>query len=158
MKSHKKMEYNFIDDFTKAKLNNMIIGVGLPRTGTRSLAAALDILGYNGIHYCELFDDTKKSGDINNYRIDNSFYHSPDSYNHDNIYIITNRNRDSWLSSISKFDNYYGPDIKNYIEDCSKMFDSTKTSYLIYDVKNGWEPLCNFLGVNIPKTKFPNIS
>tara|TARA_R110000824_G_scaffold155226_6_gene327840 strand:- start:141457 stop:142089 length:633 start_codon:yes stop_codon:yes gene_type:complete len=26
---------------------------------------------------------------------------------------------------------------------------------LVYDVKEGWEPLCNFLGVAVPETEFP---
>ena len=135
----------------------MIVGIGLPRTGTRSLAAALDILGYEGIHYCELLGDTKKYGESNNYRIDNSFYHSPDSYNPNNLYILTNRDRGDWVESISKFNNYQGPDIVEYLQQCSKRFKSTKTPYLIYNVKDGWKPLCNFLGVDIPDVKFPKI-
>jgi hypothetical protein len=29
---------------------------------------------------------------------------------------------------------------------------------LIYTVNQGWEPLCNFLGVDVPSTAFPNVN
>ena len=30
-----------------------------------------------------------------------------------------------------------------------------KERSLVYDVKTGWEPLCNFLNVPVPSTPFP---
>lgn len=36
------------------KLNKKVIGLGLPRTGTTSLGAALEILGYKTIQYCPI--------------------------------------------------------------------------------------------------------
>ena len=30
-----------------------------------------------------------------------------------------------------------------------------KERLLVYDAKDGWEPLCRFLGVPVPKTPFP---
>ena len=29
---------------------------------------------------------------------------------------------------------------------------------LVYDVKEGWEPLCHFLGVPVPTTPFPHLN
>ncbi len=29
---------------------------------------------------------------------------------------------------------------------------------LVYDVKNGWEPLCEFLGVPVPDAPFPHVN
>ena len=28
---------------------------------------------------------------------------------------------------------------------------------LVYDVRQGWEPLCNFLGVAVPQKPFPHL-
>ena len=135
----------------------MIVGIGLPRTGTRSLASALDILGYEGVHHCELLGDIKEYGRSNNYRIDNSFYHSFDSYNPNYSYIFTNRDPNEWVKSISKFNNYHGPDITEYLQHCNEIFKSTETRYLVYNVKDGWDPLCKFLGTDIPNVEFPKI-
>ncbi len=33
-----------------------------------------------------------------------------------------------------------------------------KKNLLIYDVKTGWEPLCNFLGVPVPNKPFPKVN
>lgn len=29
---------------------------------------------------------------------------------------------------------------------------------LVYDVREGWEPLCEFLGKSVPKTEYPNLN
>jgi hypothetical protein len=29
---------------------------------------------------------------------------------------------------------------------------------LVFDVKEGWEPLCAFLGVSVPGTPFPRVN
>ena len=52
----------------------MIYGVGLPRTGTRTLDSALQILGFSGSHFCSLTPTiSNKVGDPS-YRVNNSFY------------------------------------------------------------------------------------
>jgi len=33
-----------------------------------------------------------------------------------------------------------------------------KERLLVYDVSQGWEPLCKFLGVPVPKTAFPHVN
>lgn len=33
-----------------------------------------------------------------------------------------------------------------------------KDRLLVYEVKEGWEPLCDFLGVEVPKTPFPHLN
>jgi hypothetical protein len=42
---------------------------------------------------------------------------------------------------------------KDHEEEVKNTVD--KERLLLYDVKEGWEPLCNFLGKNIPKIAFP---
>ena len=33
-----------------------------------------------------------------------------------------------------------------------------KQRVLVYEVKQGWEPLCKFLGVPVPSTPFPHVN
>ncbi|MFI5172687.1 MAG: sulfotransferase, partial [Chitinophagales bacterium] len=33
-----------------------------------------------------------------------------------------------------------------------------KERLLIYDIKTGWKPLCDFLNVPIPATEFPRVN
>ncbi|MEY2665732.1 MAG: hypothetical protein RLZZ480_837 [Candidatus Parcubacteria bacterium] len=58
---------------------------------------------------------------------------------------------------------FYGPDLTNKETVLQKFHAWNErvthtipaSQLLIYDVKNGWEPLCAFLGVPIPDTPFP---
>ena len=60
-------------------------------------------------------------------------------------------------------DNIFGKDLKNkqeVIKRYNAINEETlnflpKERSLAYDVKSGWEPLCNFLNVPIPSTPFP---
>src|SRR5205823_9521593 len=46
---------------------------------------------------------------------------------------------------------------KQHIEEVKQRVPSEKL--LVYDVKQGWEPLCAFLGVEVPKdTPFPHLN
>ena len=54
---------------------NNLFGIGLPRTGTTSLAKALRTLGFKGENYCLLSDTTSKD-DQTFFKIDNSYYKS----------------------------------------------------------------------------------
>jgi hypothetical protein len=60
-------------------------------------------------------------------------------------------------------DNIFGKDLKNkqeVIRRYNAINEETlnfipKDRSLVYDVKTGWEPLCNFLNVPVPQTPFP---
>ena len=60
-------------------------------------------------------------------------------------------------------DNIFGKDLKNKQEVIKKYNEINaetlnfipKGRSLVYDVKTGWEPLCNFLNVPVPSTPFP---
>jgi len=63
-----------------------------------------------------------------------------------------------------KFINWqFGKDYKNKAEIIKRynkhneivMNTISKEKMLVFDPKQGWEPLCNFLGVLIPDTPFP---
>lgn len=55
-------------------------------------------------------------------------------------------------------DKEYALSIFNqHIEEVKKVVPAEKL--LVYEVKEGWEPLCNFLGVDVPKdTPFPHLN
>lgn len=136
----------------------MIIGIGLPRTGTRSLAKALDILGYRGSHHCELIGQRNAPRLTDNYIIDNSIYNRlPSLITNDDLFIMTIRDYDEWKASVSKFD-YTGPDLLKYKSLCLEAFCQDHNNLLIFDISEGWEPLCNFLGKAIPEVEFPTIT
>ena len=60
-------------------------------------------------------------------------------------------------------DNIFGKDLKNkqeVIKRYNAINEETlnyipKDRSLVYDIKTGWEPLCNFLNVPVPSTPFP---
>tara|TARA_R100000655_G_C2984434_1_gene192245 strand:- start:371 stop:781 length:411 start_codon:yes stop_codon:yes gene_type:complete len=136
----------------------MIVGIGLPRTGTRSLGAALDILGYKGSHFCELIGATKAAQKEDSYRIDNSLYYQLKTLNKNDIYIMTYRPPENWRSSIFQFKDYTGPDIETYRDECIKRFNESEVKFLIFNIVEGWDPLCKFLDLPIPKREFPIIT
>ena len=133
----------------------MIIGIGLPRTGTRTLAKALEILGYNGSHHCELIGTTKDRDENDSFIIDNSSYHSFKNLNKNNIYIMTYRQPEKWRKSVFQFSEYKGPDIEAYKYRCINMLQKENIKFLILDIVEGWEPLCEFLGKIKPDSNFP---
>jgi Sulfotransferase domain len=45
---------------------------------------------------------------------------------------------------------------QNHIEEVKAMVPAEKL--LIFTVDQGWDPLCQFMGVPIPQTKFPNVN
>jgi hypothetical protein len=111
---------------------NGIFGIGLPRTGTTSLAKALRTLGYKGENYCVLRKEGTKDGDAKAFKIDNGFFkiykelfwECPNSK-----FILTTRDVGSWKKSINKFstitDQDIGlPHISTYVQDVLKFFSN----------------------------------
>ena len=48
---------------------------------------------------------------------------------------------------------------KKYNEHQSEVLNTVKANnLLVYDIKEGWEPLCNFLGKPIPEIAFPRLN
>ena len=139
----------------------MIYGVGLPRTGTRTLDSALQILGFSGSHFCSLTPTiSNKVGDPS-YRVNNSFYEIFEALkafeiNSDDFYIFTDRDEEAWVSSIAER-GYSGPFIKDYKESMKRKFEKYPDNFLIFNVNEGWAPLCRFLEVPVPKEDFPYI-
>ncbi len=136
----------------------MIIGIGLPRTGTRSLSAALEILGFRGSHHCEIIGTTRNRQPTDSYRIDNSFYRDLSDVDSNHTYIVTYRPYEEWRSSIFQYKQYEGPDIESYINSCVSVFSNQGISLLVFNIRDGWNPLCEFLKVPVPEIDFPKLS
>jgi len=144
----------------------IVIGLGLPRTGTKSLAKALNILGFSGYHYCSMNKEMKsynrtevKEADI--FDITTYYYRSYEMlFNKDYYYILTNRNKESWLKSCAKFDpDPTIPDIEVYKNDVVKFFNKNNGKLLVLDLENAfkWNQLCSFLNKEIPVCDYPEV-
>lgn len=80
---------------------NKVFGIGLSKTGTQSLAAALRILGYRTIHYPWNWNDIVS----NDASLDISvipYYKYLYEIFPDSKFILTLREKESWLSSCKK--------------------------------------------------------
>ncbi|CAF2966818.1 unnamed protein product [Rotaria sp. Silwood2] len=194
-----------------------VIGAGLPRTGTSSLKAALELLGFGPCHHMvELFDKPERSVQfiraLDGKQVDfyelmkgyGSTVDSPTSDFYKEIYqiypkakiILTVRdNGEKWfesfqstIASIFQDNSYYfavylirflhlqsivcrkieqkwinkygniGPSFHDQYN--NRIINENKDGeILIYNVKEGWSPLCKFLGVDIPEgVPFPHVN
>lgn len=66
--------------------------------------------------------------------------------------IIWNRNLQGAFNDRQETIRLY----KEWIEEVKKTVPAERL--LVYDVKEGWKPLCDFLGVPVPKKPFPHIN
>ena len=169
-----------------------ILGVGLSRTGTRSLAAALHQLGYKTIHWAPerlrdtvdgrtIYPEVHKYDDVDAVvDIPAAYFWREIGHAYKNLkYILTVRDRESWLASMSKHYNrvkgidpnlqalVYGSTTitpwlywQRYCDHTNLLMRSLRPEQLL--VLNlfqggGWPELCGFLDRPIPETPFPHI-
>jgi hypothetical protein len=89
-----------------------IFGIGVARTGTTTLAKALEILGYKSVHVeCNVMEISDDTFSINKDIIDNNeaivgtplspCYKKLAKENPDSLFILTIRDSESWLNSCS---------------------------------------------------------
>ncbi|KAL3478460.1 P-loop containing nucleoside triphosphate hydrolase protein [Aspergillus californicus] len=208
-----------------------IICAGLPRTGTTSLATALDILGFGPImHGCDLADRRNYTKLINAKNVNPgisvdklqeiagvSLRKLADPYNvtldlptadlgpelsavyPESLVILTVRDSDAgwWKSWSCTWGAYHVDTIKGTllralilpVWDAGDSWRQTEASVagwrqcfgsvgpavhgrhnaavidripahrlLVYNVKQGWHPLCRFLGVAVPTVPFPHVN
>ncbi|ORY82358.1 P-loop containing nucleoside triphosphate hydrolase protein [Leucosporidium creatinivorum] len=202
-----------------------VIGAGLPRTGTASLRAALEILGYGKCYHMYevlLLTDRSKQwisafqqlerGETVDWRPIFAGYQSGVDSPVGDVYIelakqfpeakviLTHRPKDQWLKSVNEsimkiFTLPYGiatwwiPELYWQRQMCKDyLFTTWQTKYqafdkkgklsadvmdqrvaeakkaipkerlLVYQVQEGWEPLCKFLNVPIPSVAFPRVN
>ena len=143
----------------------MIYGIGLPRTGTSSLAAALKTIGLVGEHYCVLHDRRTEIEKPSHFKVDNSFYKNYKRIVKENIdskFILTTRNEDSWEKSIKTFKTHKDfPPIEDYKKKVVDLFEELGISrnlliLNIFENNNCWKDLCSF--VNVPCSDYKELS
>lgn len=179
-----------------------VFGVGLNKTGTTSLEAALNLLGIKTIHYPfkqaiydELTGGNYRLSIMETYQaaVDTSvapFYPQLDREYPGSKFILTRRDPESWLRSIEahwpvmrqwcrrepqfgRFTDFISAVVYGSIEfhrdrflyayqtherNVLEYFRDRPDDLAILDVcsGDGWEPLCGFLGVEIPEVPFPH--
>lgn len=179
---------------------NKIFGIGLSKTGTTSLYMALNQLGFRTQTYRHLENKNLRKwffGDFNHDYLNNidaitdlptgSLFPSLDYRYPNSKFILTLRNKESWLKSCSeyfsqekrnprtmnKFYKYtqlstygivsYNEPQFSYIYDTYhknvRRYFSNRNDLLELDFFNGegWEKICDFLNVEIPCQEFPNV-
>lgn len=169
-----------------------IFCIGLSRTGTSSLNNALNILGYRSKHYPVHIlnhDMTLRQESILLKQFD-AFSDTPiaicykelDILYPNSKFILTVRDKNSWLTSCEKFFptrklDHFSKEIRlklynsyifnrdtfsigydNHIYDVMNYFNNRMESLLIYNVNDGWHPLCTFLNKKIPQENFPHLN
>ena len=160
-----------------------VFGVGLPRTGSTSLKAALKILGFSkeeihvGDHMCIPYNRYKKCDEI---------------YPKGKFIFTKRESGEKWLTSVKSRTKVIGGN-EQILRNREKMYGSRSVVPELYmpryymrevdiveyfvskygrdvggkllvicfeanDGKSNWRQLCDFLGVDIPKVEFPHLN
>lgn len=163
----------------------MILQMGLNKTGTTSLAQALEILGYNVCDTCpglkQLIEDNIQKGrdpleGIEEYDYDAitdnkalwENFEEIHRWNPDVRFIYTPRNTEDWLDSRQahaaamgrSFNRASHKELKKEHDRRAEQFASRSDVEClvvsICDDKGNWEDLCEFLDEPIPNKPFPH--
>lgn len=161
-----------------------IFGLGLPRTGMNSLGMALHMMGYNGECSCILNDYHNKrekdnSNDTYKYILFNDAFQELDSILHedkirDNKYILTIRDQQKWIQSLSHFHHEkvgilkqmsmeeYSSTIKKYFVQHDCLENLLILHIFEEEDEDIWKKLYDFLELDededIVDSEFPNIN
>lgn len=162
--------------------NPKIFGIGLTKTGTRSLAEALTILGYKTIHYPWSLDDIQRHQASTDIPV-SCRYKNLDQIYPGSKFILTTRPYEDWIRTVSmkpadphkpplwKLDvrlTMYGvlhfdqdawtKTFHRHHDDVEQYFRN-RSDLLILDlnVEDKWEKLCGFLGKKVPNVPYPHL-
>lgn len=163
-----------------------IFGIGLAKTGTTSVSAALNILGIPSLHDYKFFHQKSAAEIVNSLSISpfdkyDAFFDWPHPIRTfekvataipDSRFILTTREEEAWLQSCLihvLHTRVMGLEGWTDIDTRELERENEATIYralwwrkqnpgrlLEFDVKQGWEPLCEFLGKPIPDVPFPS--
>lgn len=160
--------------------NQKVFGIGLSRTATSSLAAALNQLGIRTKHhpYDEVTERELLSGSghltiLKRYQglVDRIAWHYSqlDEAFPDSKFILTIREKMAWLQSmrklklhiqgLSEFDKeHYIDRFEQHMQGVLNYFKDRPSDLLVMDIPggDGWEKLCSFLGQPMPEAPFPH--
>jgi len=145
-----------------------VYGIGLPRTGTASLAEALTLIGQPTKHYCVVHDDMSQSHDDVISWVDNSFYRYLDQIIFqpiaNSLFILTTRDLISWKESISRFPEMPAdlPPVDEYEETVKRIFKelNMEDQLLVINVfedSDSIQKISKFIGSTYPQPTFPHI-
>lgn len=146
------------------------------KTGTSSLATALSILGFKCMHWARKIKvvarENNAAGRRPLYPLDEeyaAFCDSPINYMFRELdaaypgskFILTVRDLRPWV--VSRIAQFGGtPDehrrkLAGHHNAVMEHFEKRKHDLLVYDLCGGagWAPLCDFLGVPVPRRRFP---
>lgn len=153
-----------------------VVCCGLPKTGTKTMVKALDVLGYRAMHSPKITRNIFRK--FKKYNIEaiagtiavHQWKMLYDKYPKAKFILVT---KSTWatrlLEKFKKKSNFYGcisRDInvlQKFYEDHNneirEFFKDKKDQFLEMSVVDGdgWDKLCNFLGVKKPKIKFPHV-
>ena len=149
-----------------------IIGIGLPRTGTTSLAKFLRNLGFSGDNFCIIHGNKENDcveTEEKKFLVDNSafrnFRQKLINSNQHTKFILTTRDKKSWKQSINSMkakklnipDDL--PDINVYFKEVNEFFKSNNSinRLLVIDLNNiNMKKIYSFLEIkNQIKTEYP---
>jgi hypothetical protein len=162
-----------------------VFGIGLSRTGTNSLHAALEILSFRAVHY-PCFDRLHELIAINDAASDtpvSCVFQELDALYPGSRFILTTRETESWLESTRVFFNKPIPTepwkrevrlrtystlvwdrnaflaaYQRHVHNVMTHFDNRRDDLLVLDITagDGWDPLCKFLQKTAPAMPFPH--
>ena len=143
-----------------------IFGIGLPRTGTASLAEALNLMGKPAKHYCIINgNDSKCNDDKFVACVNNSFYRNLHSLRiQGSLFILTTRELKDWQNSVSRFPDIAVdlPSIDNYEKTVKHMFKKIDAEdqlliINIFEDPNAFKKISQFIGIKHSNNIFPHI-
>jgi len=148
-----------------------VVCCGLPKTGTKSIVKAFDILGYRAVHHISMktvedfnIEVTAEGEAVYNWK--EIYYKYPETK-----FILTTRS--DWVERISRKARKIASDRSNllrfgdksqefYDNHCNEIrefFSDKPDQFLEMNLfeGDGWKELCGFLGIRCKRTPFPNV-
>jgi hypothetical protein len=130
-----------------------IYGAGLPRTGTTTLAKALEILGYDVAHYCPITNPST----LDQLSLEHEAYVAS------NLLINADTSKGKWIVLVkpNRWEEsmyYMGTDLcdwQDHMKAHEKLEKVKQPNVLHFYINDGWYELCKFLGHEIPDEEFP---
>jgi len=142
-----------------------IWGIGLPRTGTTSLAEALNLLGFKTSHYCKLQNGDSYLSDILEQAVSNDAVVNNHLYQfYQRIYDLESMDCKIGLYVLTYRLDKYVSDNLNYMAETYSFFKERGiTDHLLLldtkaNEKEKWRKLSGFLGMDTPTDSFPHLN
>lgn len=162
----------------------IIVGIGMPKTATKTFVVALRKLGIKSCHYPFNIEKKIKEG-FRGFAENEAILKYKEIYEKypDSMFVLTKRDMNSWLKSVKNHYRNKNPNPKNitkevrkktlgcvkfdeeklkqrYIEHHKEVRDffKNKDRYIEINIIEGdkWKPICEFLNIKIPNKKFPH--